>query len=293
MRARAEAVISLDVGGTTVDAACVSSSGELVGELLETTSPSHGSATEIVNGIAETISKVQRAAGRYSIRACGIGMPGPFHYEEGISVMEHKFEAIKGLRLGQLLEERTNLPMYFVNDAVAFGLGVSWKQLPGSERLTALTIGTGLGASFIERGESVEVDPRVPEDGEIWNLPHGEGILEDVVSGRGIRQLYQVKSGIRLDAKTVADRARLNDSCAVETYQEAGRTLGRALLPIVVSFQPEKIVVGGKIGRSLDLFGPTVEQELGRTESEEPFVVQAMEGNMAIYGAAKHAFSRS
>jgi glucokinase len=55
--------------------------------------------------------------------ACGIAMPAPFDYPAGVSHMAHKFRAIRGLPLGTLLAAEVGLPVHFLNDADAFGLG--------------------------------------------------------------------------------------------------------------------------------------------------------------------------
>ena len=49
---------------------------------------------------------------------------------------------------------------------------MSWRQLPEAERFVGLTIGTGLGGSFIENGEIVTAGDTVPPHGEVWDLPY-------------------------------------------------------------------------------------------------------------------------
>src|ERR1700691_4228481 len=184
------AIVALDVGGTTVDVACVSGTGDLIGGLMEVRSPQAGTKDEIVAELAQAIVTARARADGFRVAACGIAMPAPFDYAAGVSRMEHKFRAIRGLNLGAPLRAKTGLATYFINDADAFGLGVSWRQLPDALRFAAITIGTGLGGSFVEDGRNLETDPRVPPGGEVWDLPFGEGILEDYVSARGVVTMY-------------------------------------------------------------------------------------------------------
>ena len=177
------AVIALDVGGTTVDAACISAVGGLIGEVLDCPSPAAGTQDEIVTELARAVAAARAQARDFTVTACGIAMPAPFDYAAGVSHMEHKFQAINGVDLGRLLRAMTGLPTYFINDADAFGLGVSWRQLPEAGRFVALTIGTGLGGSFIGNGENVTAGDTVPPHGEVWDLPYSGGILEDYVVG--------------------------------------------------------------------------------------------------------------
>src|ERR1700761_4765151 len=185
-----QAVIALDVGGTSIDAACVSADGCVIGELLTRASPAAGTKDEILNELARVIDAARAGADGAEITACAVAMPAPFDYSAGISYMLHKFQAVYSLPLGDLLRARTGLPVCFVNDADAFGLGVSWRQFPRTRRFVSLTIGTGLGGSFIEDGNTVQDDRRVPAGGEVWNLPFGGGILEDQVSARAVAASY-------------------------------------------------------------------------------------------------------
>jgi glucokinase len=289
-----QAVIALDVGGTTVDSACVSAAGELIGGLPETRSPAAEAKDEIVRELARTIDAACVRGSGLQVTACGIAIPAPFDYAAGVSYMKHKFQALYGVNLGELLRAQTGLPAYFVNDADAFGLGVSWRQLPDTKRFAALTIGTGLGGSFIENGEHLDIDPRVPRGGEVWDLPFEDGILEDYVSARGVVALYgKLNPGARRSAREVSVLARQGSRPALEAYRAMGTALGRGLGPVFARFQPEKVVIGGHVAKSLDLFGPAMEQALAAEGLPQLPVLPAAPGNMAIFGAARYALARA
>ena len=286
------AAIALDVGGTTVDAACVSADGEIIGGLLENSSPAAGTKDEIVNELARVIDAARVRADGVEVTACGVAMPAPFDYAAGVSYMTHKFQAIKGEPLGRLLRAKTGLRTYFVNDADAFGLGVSWRQLPDAKRFVALTIGTGLGGSFIEDGKHVVAGDLVPPGGEVWDLPFGDGIVEDYVSARGVVALYgKLRPGDQRSAKQVSDLALRGDPAAIEAYQALGTALGSGLAPVLTRFAPEKVVIGGKVGQAIDLFRPAMEQALAAAGLTGLPVIQAAPGNMAIWGAARFALA--
>lgn len=54
--------MALDVGGTTIDSACVSADGELIGGLRESDSPAAGTRDEIVNELARVIDAARARA---------------------------------------------------------------------------------------------------------------------------------------------------------------------------------------------------------------------------------------
>jgi glucokinase len=283
------AVVALDVGGTTVDAACISVEGGLIGHVVASDSPAARAADEIADALAGIIAAARAQGPDHEITACGIAIPGPFDYAIGVSRMTHKFRAINGMPLGEALQARSGLPVCFINDASAFGLGAGARQLPATRRFVALTIGTGLGSSFIDHGNSIESGDRVPPDGEVWNLPLAGGILEDRVSARGVVALYR-KHALNgpLSAKDVSDLARQGDQAAVDAYREMGTSLGSALAPVLARFAPEAVVIGGKVGRSLPLFGPALAEALAEAGLPEVPLVQA-DGNMSLWGAANLA----
>jgi glucokinase len=297
------AVVAVDVGGTSVDAACISAGGELIGEVVESASPAAGTKDKIVAELARAIAAARAQAGDFTVTACAIAMPAPFDYPAGVSHMEHKFQAISGLDLGRLLREITGLATYFINDADAFGLGVSWRQLPEAERFVGLTIGTGLGGSFIENGENVTAGDTVPPHGEVWDLPYAAGVVEDYVSARGVVAAYErLSAGARrrtdggrverVSAKEIADLAFRGSGPAIGAYRAMGTALGRGLAPVLLRFEPELLVIGGKVGQSLPLFGPAAGRALAEAGLPELPIVPAAAGNIALWGAARYSLER-
>jgi glucokinase len=297
-----QAVIALDVGGTTIDRACVSIDCELIGGVRESGSPAAGTRDEIVHELVRVIDAARAGAGSAEVIACGIAMPAPFDYPAGVSHMAHKFLAIRDLPLGTLLATKAGLPVYFLNDADAFGLGVGWRQLPDLKRFVALTIGTGLGSGFIEDGRAVTSGNQVPPDGEVWNLPYGGGILEDHVSARALTTAYATRPvgtglpgpgvpGRGKTAREVSVLAAEGDETAVAAFRAMGEALGRGLVPVLERFEPEAVVIGGKVGQSLGLFAPAMRHALARAGLPNLPVIPAAPGNMAIWGAARHALT--
>src|SRR5690606_9885973 len=133
--------------------------------------------------------------GKYTFKdlaGIGIAMPGPFDYVNGISLIKGlgKYEALYGMNIKGELKARMMLPqdvpVIFANDAVCFARGeYSYGSALGYRRVVALTLGTGLGAAFLEDGRRVDKGPEVPDGGVLYNIPYGNGIAEDCFSTRG------------------------------------------------------------------------------------------------------------
>jgi glucokinase len=273
--------------------------GDIIGGVRESRSPSAGTKDEIVRELARIIgaARARAASASAEVIGCGVAMPAPFDYRAGVSHMTHKFAAIRGLPLGTLLAAETGLPVCFLNDADAFGLGVGWRQLPDVKRFVALTIGTGLGSGFIEDGRAVTSGDRVPPDGEVWNLPYQDGILEDQVSARAVTTFYGTglpglpPPGSGKSAREVSVLATAGDPTAVAAFRAMGEALGRGLAPVLARFEPQSLVIGGKVGRPLELFAPATRRALAEAGLPGLPVLAAAPGNLALWGAARLAFT--
>jgi glucokinase len=284
--------LGLDVGGTNVRAGVVSGHAKLIGKLQSGVSPSQETADKVVSTFVDLASRAINTAKNegYVVNTCGVGIPGPFDYDTGISHMEHKFQSIYRQNLKVRLEQALGIPTSFLNDASAFGLGVSWVEYPNKKRILALTVGTGLGSSFIVDGHLGNQVDSITQNGEIWNFPYKEGILEDYISKGAISGHYKKITGSQEEVELIAKRAREKDTAAVESFSIFAKDLGEGLASSVSSFHPNIVVLGGKIGvYAFDLFGKKAERTFAKVSGYKVTFVPAANEFLAIYGAAYHA----
>ncbi|MGE5482457.1 MAG: ROK family protein [Bacteroidota bacterium] len=274
-------VIGLDVGGTSVKGGLVDRQGHLVGDPVTFDPHSHEDAESILAAFAGGVGWLLQQAGERPVAGIGVGMPGPFDYERGVSLIKNlgKYDALYGLNLADSLRAElalaANFPVRFLNDAVAFALGeVYFGAGRGFERVMAITLGTGCGSAFIVGGRSVKEGDGIPADGYVYNLPFRGGIVDDWLSRRGILRLWQsMQPGAqpghgqqRSDATAdldVVDLARLamdGDTAARQLFDAFGELIAGALAPTVAAFCPDCLVIGGQIARSFALFGPRLKE---------------------------------
>jgi glucokinase len=128
-------------------------------------------------------------------------MPGPLDYAAGIGRFTGigKFESLSGVDVGAGLLRRLAgraERMCFLNDADAFALGeYRAGAAAGHERVLCLTLGTGVGSSFLRAGRPVHDGPGVPPDGHVHRLAVAGRPLEDTVSRRAMRAHYARLAG--------------------------------------------------------------------------------------------------
>lgn len=263
--------IGVDIGGSHVTAAWVDDSNQKVLEETLTRASLDASASPraVLDAWAGAIrATLDRLPGRKP-EAIGLAMPGPFDYPRGISLIEglHKYDRLLGVNVRQALTDALGYPVFFENDAFCFGLGEALVgKAAGHRRAIALTLGTGLGAAFIEDGRVLRDAPGVPAGGYLYDMPYKNGIAEDFVSARGLIAAYTAtqaaaaatasKTTAPPGVRALADLARNGDPAAKSAFACFGRALGEVLAPWVDVFHPEIIVLGGSITHAAPLFLP-------------------------------------
>ncbi len=287
MKNHAEAdILVFDVGGTHASAAVVNG-GTIRGksnQALDTDGP----AEEIL-GTFEALGKrvVAECALDGHVAGVSFGLPNPFDYEAGISYMKHKYAKLYGCNVRSEMSGRFGVSpekVTFVNDACAYVLGeVHYGAGAGIERVVGITLGTGVGCGYAVHGRIVTKGEGVPNNGYLWDIPWEGAIVEDFVSTRGIRKLYQELGGRDIEVLEIAERAA-TDPGAMKTFQMFGKTLGTVLKTVCADFRPDAVVLGGAISRSAQLFLPAAQEELRGSGTR--LLVSTLFDDAALLGAA-------
>lgn len=255
----------LEVGGSHVTAAAVDLDRARIAEgtrhrlpLTSAIEPEDflAALAEAANGVLSTTALGARAVGG----TWGIAVPGPFDYARGIARYQGvgKFASMDGLALGRLLTTRLSCRpdrLRFLNDASAFALG-SWHTAQASRRLVAVTLGTGVGSAFLDRGTIVEDDPRVPPEGRVDLLTVDGRPLEDTVSTRAMTAHYTNRTGRPVDGLRELTALAADDVIARDVITSALRALGGALAPWLTAFEADTVAFGGSITAAWPLIGP-------------------------------------
>lgn len=278
--------IAFDVGGTQIKAGAVVNghiAAESVGHYDTRAALEAGPMMERFAAIfADVLDKTGTDS---CADGLGLAFPGPFDYEAGISLIRGlgKFEALYGLPVGKLLEDalRANArtsgrlaPHFrigFENDAALFGLGEAGPggAAEGAERAVCLTIGTGLGSCFLQSGRLVKSGADVPDNGWLYAVPYEDGIADDYISRRGVLGLA-ARFGFGASNADVKDLAALADGgndAALALFERFGDRMASILLPSLLRFRPDLVVLGGQISKSAHLFAPAFSRALEQAAS--------------------------
>lgn len=199
-----------------------------------------------------------------------VAMPGPFDYERGIGVFGAvaKFDALRDVDVRAGMASRLGVApdgIRFVNDAAAYAIG-EWAYGADSrvERQVCVTLGTGVGAAFLERGRIVTDADGVPPDGWVYPLQFAGQPLEDTVSTRAIVADHTRRTGRSRTVKQIATEAVEGQADAVASLDRAMSALGLTLAPWLSSFRADRLTVGGSMVRSWPVLSGALRDGLAR-----------------------------
>jgi len=237
--------IMLDIGGTFVKYSAVQDGVFAPPGLFPIAE--NGTAEEITATIIDHLKK-------HPAQKMAICMPGPADYRQGTMLMKHKFAAMYGICLRDVLHrEFPEAEIAFVHDGVAYMLGEAlFGAAKGCSCAAGVMLGTGLGFVLFEDNKVLSrsvLTPYMP----LWNKPYQNGIAEEYVSGRGIVRRWLELGRKQASVKDIATFAREGDTQAAELMRETGRMLGEMLREHLAEKPVEKVVVGGQIAKSWDL----------------------------------------
>ncbi len=256
---------------------------------------SKASSEDILNAWASVITGILSNTNYPCLQQISIAVPGPFDYEKGICLIKglDKYDGFYGVQAAPSIINRLGLiqkqlAVTFYNDAHCFAVGEAvFGVAKNYSKLIALTLGTGFGAAFYSCNRIITEGKDVPENGELYNIPFKEGMAEDYISARWFLQTYQHKTGKKLyGVKELYERAE-KDVIARNLFVEFGKNLGQILVPFILSFQPECIVLGGNISKAAEYFLPSLQKQFEEHNCNIEILFSSLGEKAAILGSAQ------
>lgn len=263
-------ILSVDIGGAKYAVGLVRENGTIICKKKYTWK--HISAESVVEEICKAMEETIRENG-IPITAIGITITGLTDPMTG-SWISATFMGIYGIPIGKIIRERFGYPVYVENDCNASAVAEKMFGLcKRTEHFIYISVSNGIGGALVLGGKLYRGAFGIA--GEIGNCFVDEGIqkgrgaakrdtLENLASGRGLVETYIKLGGKKkIDGETpdglmIAKLARSGDPAAVEAFQMEGRYLGQALAACTMILNPERIIIGGGVAMSFDLFKPSL-----------------------------------
>jgi glucokinase len=156
----------------------------------------------------------------------------------------------------------------------------------------AVTLGTGLGACFIDKGVSIVSGELVPADGEIYNIPYKDGIAEDYVSARGLLSAYKNLTGKNLNnGLELFNLAVAEDKVAIKVFEAMGENLAEVAIPWLEKFEADSFIIGGKIANASEFFLESFKKKIKESGLEITVSVSTDNEAAALLGAASMLYA--
>jgi glucokinase len=147
--------IGIDLGGTNIKIGCLSADMKLLWKISIPTNAQMGPAA----AIDRIVNAIKEAAGKNNvpletIKAIGIGSPGPAKYSDGILIRCANMPKFTDVPINNLLKEKLGKPVVLENDANAacYGEFVAG-QGKNIKNMVFFTLGTGIGSGIISDGK--------------------------------------------------------------------------------------------------------------------------------------------
>jgi predicted NBD/HSP70 family sugar kinase/mannose-6-phosphate isomerase class I len=255
--------LGMDVGGSHLATAIVDIASKKIIPETKKIIPinSKDGAKPILEAMAECLAHSLQNFNQ-PIDGIGISVPGPFDYENGICEIYNcnKYESLYGVDIrtylgNQLHPKIKNVnDIVFANDASCFLSGEAWVNSLSDTNVAAITLGTGVGSSFMVNGKIIKIGDHIPPNGEVYNLPFKGKRAEDWLGTQWFLSAYKDLFGKETEnVKSIAENAPTSEK-AEHIFLEFGANLGDFLLPILSSFKAEHLIFGGNICKSFPLF---------------------------------------
>jgi glucokinase len=276
--------IGIDLGGTTLKGALVSSVGEILQTIrIDTEQENSNRLLEQILGAVKTLRQETAAGGR--VAGIGIGIPGLVNRKTNrIEVMTNLPELSEIDLIGEI-KQQTGLPVALDNDANSAAYG---ELQAGAARdrkdVFFVTLGTGIGAGLIVNGQIYRGSMGFAgEFGHMTIDPEGIecacgniGCLETIASGPNIvrrtrERLYRDRTSSlsrlaiprdrELTAEDIARAAREGDEMAQVMMERTGMFLGIAIAAVINLLNVDMVVMGGGVMEAGDLIlKPTIKE---------------------------------
>lgn len=278
-------VLGIDIGGSHLTAALVNEATRkfVPDSYTRMRVNSHGTSEEI---LSTWVSAIEGIFKKHPVKnkRIGIAMPGPFDYENGISLITRldKYEALYKLNVKELLSEKLSIPkasILMMNDAACFLRGeVYYGAAKGYTDVIGITLGTGTGSAFHHNGITV--------DANLGPSPFMDSIADEYFSTRWFVKRYIEKTGFAIkDVRAMAELYSSEEDVR-EIFSGFVKNLAVFLEGFVKKQNPKIIVMGGNIAQSSTLFLDDLIAQLAAKKVKIPIVNAQLGEEAAILGAA-------
>ncbi len=268
-------VLGLDVGGRFLRGAICDLRGDTRARLdVEIEGSDAGRVLDQISGLRERLVEATGLDGSL-LNGAVVGVPGVVDAERRGIALATSVAGLEGDTFGADLDRRLGLSVTLENDVNLAALGEHWQGVArGVDDFLFLSIGTGMGAGLVLRGELHRGHNGAAGEVDFALV----GLAQDVDPCAGAvsafaAQLAAERGGATVlappyDAREIFAAARARDALAGEVVNEVARRIALHIVPVAAVTDVSLVVLGGGLGANGDLL---LEPVRGRLESWIPY----------------------
>jgi predicted NBD/HSP70 family sugar kinase len=256
--------VGLDIGGTKTAALVVDESGRPLGRAVRPTDVE--TPERLVAGTLTAVDHALHNADRtrQELAAAGVGIPGQIDPTDGTVSLAVNLNLRRPYPLREALQRALGVPVALENDVRAAAWGAfHWARTAEPLRSIAyLSIGTGISAGLILDGRLYRGAQGMA--GEIGHIPIGDGprcvcgqygCLEAFAAGPAIAAYAaEMMPNERPSTDEVFVLAAAGQPAARRVIERAAGYLSRAVYLLFMTYDVEKVILGGGVTRAGDAF---------------------------------------
>lgn len=275
--------IGVDLGAANLRVIVVNLEAKIITKITKKTRGDEGKEKvfkRIVTAIYEAIdtSKVDKS----KIKGIGIGISGIIDHKRGICLFCPNIKGWENVPVKKLLEEEFKIKVSVDDSARTMALAEHWCGLAQRiENFIFVNIGIGVGSGIFtngaiyrgSRGTAGELGHTTIDENGPRCMCGNHGCLETLVSGPAItrRAREALEEGVvsliskmvdgdltKITPEIIAEAARKGDKLAFNIMEKTGEYLGIGIANAINLFNPELVIIGGRVSRISDLFLDTL-----------------------------------
>lgn len=285
-------VLGLDVGARFLRGAICDLRGEI--RARQDVELDGADAEAALDAIAALRVSLADASGLPSDRIdCAVvGVPGVVDADTGRLTLATNVPGLEGREWGGELSARLGLTVSVENDINLAAVGERWRGMArGVEDFVFLSVGTGLGAGLVLRGELHRGRHGAAGEVDLVAAGRDEDIDPCATAVSALAARLAGDNGATVlrppyDARTIFDAARRGDAVARAVVEEEARRIALHIAPIAAVTDIALVVLGGGIGVNADLLLDPIRSLLTRWLPYPPRVEVSSLGDAAVLTGA-------
>jgi len=211
------------------------------------------------------------------VKAVGVGCPGPIDLKTGTIINPINLPFAK-LGLRSLLKQATHKPVFIDNDANCFALAESILGAAQKKSITlGITLGTGIGGGIVMNRHIYHGRNNA---GEFGHALYQYKTYEQVLHHNNLKR--------KIGFKKIDEAATAGKLWAKKFWEGYGQILGQGIVNLVHCFDPDIIIIGGKVAKGYRHFAPTMKQTVKKYTvfTPPPIIKSQLIDSGNILGAA-------